>query len=498
MKRISRREAMKIVALAGGTVLLPVGLQYRGYTQTVSGTVAPFTLSFRTPPVLNPVRSDSTTDYYQIKMQKGQVDILPGRTTEVWGYNGIFPGPIIKQRANRVSTVRFINNLDVNTSVHLHGMTSSPQYDGYTLDFISPGYYKDYVYSNSRAANFWFHDHALAQTSKNVYMGLAAMYIVQDDQELGLPLPKGNYDIPLIIQDRQFASDNSLIFDNRNQTSVMGDTIVVNGVPWPRMEVANRKYRFRVLNASSSRSYGLALSTGDALTVIGTDGGLMSAPVNTQNIRLAPAERYDLIIDFSKYALGTQVELQNLPLPHNLVFANTDKIMRFDVVRSETDDSVVPSTLRNIQFIPESSAVRTRNFTVEQNSNGMWVINGNGWDRNRVDANPQLEDVEIWTFSNTANLSFHPMHLHLIDAQILDRNGQQPFPYEVGLKDVAYVGENETVRVIGRFRPFAGKFMYHCHNMVHEDHDMMSQFQVGQGGINPMSAPARPLPAPPL
>ncbi|KAB8334991.1 multicopper oxidase family protein [Scytonema tolypothrichoides VB-61278] len=496
MKRISRREAMKIVALAGGSILLPVGLQYRGYAQIANGTVAPFTLPFRTPTVLNPVRKDSTTDYYQIRMQKAQVQILPGRTTEVWAYNGIFPGPIIKQRANRKSIVRFINNLDENTSVHLHGMASLPQYDGYALDFIPPGYYKDYVYPNSFAANLWYHDHGLAQTAQNVYMGLAGMYIVQDDEELALPLPKDNYDIPVMIQDRQFASDNSLIFDNQGQTSVMGDTILVNGVAWPRMEVANRKYRFRVLNASSSRAYRLALSTGDALTVIGTDAGLMSAPVNTQDLRLVSGERYDIIIDFSRYPVGTQVELQNLPLPNNTSFANTDKIMRFDVVRSQTDNSVVPSTLRNVEFIPESAAVRTRDFLFELR-NQMWMINGNGWDANRIDANPQPGDVEIWTFRNESSGAFHPVHLHLIKSQILDRNGQAPFPYERGNKDVFYLGENETIRLIGRFTP-SGKFMYHCHNMVHEDRDMMSQFEIGQNGINPMSALARPLPPPPL
>jgi FtsP/CotA-like multicopper oxidase with cupredoxin domain len=199
------------------------------------------------------------------------------------------------------------------------------------------------------------------------------------------------------------------------------------------MEVANRKYRFRVLNASISRSYKLALSTGDDLIVIGTDGGLMPAPVNTKDMRLATGERYDLIIDFSKYPIGTQVVLENLGLPNNDDFNDTDKIMRFDVVRAETDNSSVPSTLRNIEFIPESLAVRTRNFTVQQRSSDkLWVINNNGWDRNRVDANPQLEDVEIWTFNNTANVSFHPMHLHLIDGRILDRNGQQPFVYERG------------------------------------------------------------------
>lgn len=141
--------------------------------------------------------------------------------------------------------------------------------------------------------------------------------------------------------------------------------------------------------------------------------------------------------------------------------------------------------------------MRSRDFTFEQ-SNRLWVINGNVWDINRVDANPQLEQIEIWTLHNNSGLWFHPVHLHLIDAQILDRNGQPPFAYERGLKDVFYVGENETVRIIGKFRPNIGKYMYHCHNMVHEDHDMMSQFEVAQGGIDPLSAPAKPLPAPAL
>ena len=479
-------------------MLLPVVFQNRGYAQRVDERVEPFTLPFRTPPVLSPVRSDTTTDYYEIAIQSATVEFLPGRNTEIWGYNGIFPGPTIKQRKNRQSVVRFINNLDTPTSVHLHGMASQPQYDGYAEDLIALGYYKDYTYPNNSAANFWYHDHAIHQTSLNVYMGLAGMYLVQDDEELALPLPKDDYDIPAIISDKKFDSDGSLIFDDKAQHSVMGDVITVNGVPWPRMEVANRKYRFRVLNASASRSYKLALSTGDDLTVIGTDGGLMPAPVNTKDMRLAMAERYDLIIDFSKYPLGTQVVLQNLGLPNNDDFGDTNKIMRFDVVRQESDNSSIPSTLRNIQFIPESLAVRTRDFTFGQGGNPLWVINGNGWDRNAVDANPQLEQVEIWTLHNNSGLWFHPIHLHLIDAQILDRNGQPPFPYERGLKDVFYVGENETVRVIGKFRPNKGKYMYHCHNIVHEDHDMMRQFEVGQGGIDPLSAPAKPLPAPPL
>jgi spore coat protein A len=497
MNTISRRQALKIATLAGGAILLPIGLQYRGYAQRVDQRVEPFSLPFRKPPVLQPVRSDATTDYYQIRVQKAEVEILPRRMTQIWGYDGITPGPTIKQRKDRQSVVRFINHLDEDLSVHLHGMPSLPQYDGYAEDLIPPEYYKDYIYPNTIAATFWYHDHALANTARNAYMGLAGMYIVQDDDELNLPLPKGDYDIPLIVQDKRFASDGSLIFDDQAQHSVMGEVITVNGVPWPRMKVTQHKYRFRVLNASVSRSYKLALNTGEDLIVIGTDLGLMPAPIHTKDMRLAMAERYELIIDFSQYPIGTQVVLQNLGLPNNDNFGNTNKIMRFDVVGSDNDNSFVPSTLRNIEFLPESAAVRIRDFKYER-ANRMWLIDGKGWDSNRVDANPELEEVEIWRLHNDSGLWFHPVHIHLIESQILDRNGQPPFPYERGLKDVFYVGERETVRIIGKFRPHMGKYMYHCHNMVHEDHDMMSQFEVGQGGIDPMSEPALPLPAPSL
>lgn len=512
MKRISRREALKLGLLASGSVLLPIALENRSVAKDAgSPRVKPFTLPFRTLPVLQPIHSDETNkiDYYEIVMRKAQVEILPGLKTEIWGYNGIAPGPTIIQRKvwyedlkkYRQSVVRFINDsVDTPTSVHLHGMASLPQYDGYAEDLTPPGHYKDYYYPNNRAATLWYHDHAIHETARNVYMGLAGIYQVLDEYEDSLNLPKGEYDVPLLIQDKQFALDGSQIFDDNGQKSVMGDVILVNGVPWPRMEVANRKYRFRVLNGSISRSYRLALSRGDGFTMIGTDAGLMSEPVMVKNFRIGMAERYEFIIDFSKYPIGTQIVLQNLGLPNNSDYDGTGQIMRFDVVRQEIgDDSDLPSKLRYVPPIPESSAVRTRKF-VYQRTNGLWQINGKIWDENRVDANPKLDDVEIWELRNQAGGWFHPIHIHLIDCQMLDRNGKPPFPYERGWKDVFYVGENETVRVIGRFGPNTGKYMSHCHNTVHEDHDMMNQFEVGKTNLDndPMSARAKPLPAPPL
>lgn len=499
MKSITRRDILKYGAIAGGSLLLPIGLQQRSYAGDAGSVkVAPFTLPFRIPPVLNPVRSDSTTDYYQVKMAKTNVSIVPGLTTSAFTYNGTVPGPTIKQRVGRQSVVRFINDsVGTPTSVHLHGMASLPQYDGYAEDLTQPGQYKDYIYPNNRAATLWYHDHAIHQTARNVYQGLAAFYIVQDDVELNLPLPKGEFDVPLLLKDIILSPDGTLVYDDQGEKSLMGDIITVNGVPWPKMEVATRKYRFRLCNGSISRSYELALSNGGDFTVIGTDAGLMGAPVNVKTFRIGMAERYEFIIDFSKYPVGTKIVLKNLQPPNNDNYDGTDVVMRFDVVRKETDTSSIPTKLRSYPIIAESTAVRTREFRYER-TNGLWVINGKTWEIDRLDANPQLGDTEIWRLYNNAGGWFHPVHIHLIDMQILDRNGKPPFAYERGFKDVFYVGENESVRVIGKFGPNTGKYMSHCHNTVHEDHDMMNQFEVAQGGPSPFSAPAKPLPAPPL
>lgn len=497
--KITRRKAIQLAAIAGGSaILLPIAHQHISHAATAgSPQPEPFAVKLPIPPVLKPVRSDATTDYYEILIQKNRVEILPGLITEIWGYNGITPGPTIEQHQGRQSVVRFINNLDVSTSTHLHGMASLPQFDGYAEDLSEPGFYKDYIYPNNRAATFWYHDHAIDQTAHHVYMGLAGMYIIQDDFELNLPLPKGEYDIPLIIDDKVFASDGSLVFDDHQHTSVMGDIILVNGAPLPRLEVANRKYRFRVLNGSVSRSYKLALSTGDDLVVIGSDGGLLPAPVRTKDLRLGMAERYELAIDFSKYPIGTQVVLENLGLPNNTDFDGTSKIMRFDVVRAEPDDSLIPPTLRPFEQLVPPSPRPTRRWTFEKR-NDRWEINGNIWDRNRVDANPSLNDTEVWEIITNSRDWFHPVHLHLVHFQILERNGQPPLTYERGWKDVVYIGEDDNIKLIARFEPYQGKYMMHCHNTVHEDHAMMTQFEVGSGGLDPMSAPPKPLPAPPL
>ncbi|MEA2317897.1 MAG: hypothetical protein QOD44_2086 [Solirubrobacteraceae bacterium] len=515
---LRRRELLKLGVFGSAALLLPMERVARTELalrdrMPASRLPKQFTVPFSTPPVLQPVRV-AEADYYDLTQMPASVEILPGLQTEIWGYNGISPGPTIMARRDRPVVVRQRNRLPAVhptlrytpwTSCHLHGSPSLPQYDGYASDVTNPGQFKDYHYPNDHpASTLWYHDHGVHITASNAYMGLAAMYLITDDHELSLPLPQGRYDVPLVIRDALFTSSGQLIFDDRSESGLFGDVILVNGRPWPVMEVERRKYRFRILNASLSRSYGLELDTGEPLTVISTDGGLMPAPQDVPMIRHGMAERYGVVIDFAKYQVGQRVVLRNLSPDNNVDHDTTGAVMAFDVVGEATDpgNNAVPDVLDPLAEVvgrDPSTATVTRQFDFERHG-GQWTINGQTWedvinsDFQHVLASPAFGAVEIWELRNRSGGWFHPVHIHLIDFKILERNGAPPFPFELGPKDTVYTGENETVRLLIRFGPRQGRYMMHCHNLVHEDHDMMGQFEVGSGGDDPIhAAPAQPL-----
>jgi spore coat protein A, manganese oxidase len=533
---LSRRDAIKLGVFATATLTLPVGRMVSASTQqriATSRLPRPYTIPFGVPPVLAPVGSTVNADLYQVEMQAASVEILPGYRTTIFGYGGTFPGPTIVAEHGRPVVVRHINRLPARhptlgqagkASVHLHGVSSLPQFDGYANDLIGPGQYKDYWYGNEQdARTVWYHDHAVHNTRLNVYAGLAGMYVVRDPFERSLPLPQGRYDVPLAVSDALFDDRGQLMWDGDERSGMFGDVILVNGRPWPVMQVERRKYRFRVLNASVARTYRWRLSTGDPFTVVATDCGLMPAPQAVTELRHGNGERYEVVIDFAKYPKGRRVELVNLSTPNNLDYENTNRVMAFDVVDDATSTSgnSVPDVLNpSNPAMGLSAAAATRERRMELiRTNGMWTINGKTWAdveasgfRN-VLAAPALGEVEIWDVRNDSGGWHHPFHIHLVDFRVLDRVlvddriGRKrksppaplaPYPGERGPKDVVYVGENERVRLLMQFGPHPGKYMVHCHHLVHEDHDMMGQFEVGSEGVDPMSAPARDLPAPDL
>jgi spore coat protein A len=419
--------------------------------------------------VLAPVETDATTDYYEIDIRAAQIQILPGLTTTIWGYDGLYPGPTIRAREGRRVVVRQRNRLDVDVTTHLHGGRVAPEHDGHPLDFIPPGGSRDYVYPNGQqGATLWYHDHTAGYTGRNIYYGLSAFYLLSGGDEPRLNLPTGEFDVPLTLQDRTFAPDGSLVY-NPSVAGVVGDTILINGTPQPRFEVARRRYRFRLLNGSNYREYELALDQPLVLNQIASDVGLLPAAIRRSSIRMAPAERVEVLVDFSAAPLGSQLMLRN-----KLGFGRSSQLMRFDVVENASDPSRIPPILRPLANFGPPVAVRRFGLQFE---NGEWLINHKSFDPGRIDAAPRLNTAEIWEFVNET-YDMHPMHLHLAHFRVLNRGRSAPPPYEVAPKDTVAVRGRETVRVFTRFEGFTGPYLFHCHRLEHEDFCMMGQFRV--------------------
>jgi spore coat protein A len=435
------------------------------------------------PPLLAPVRSDATGDYYHLVQREASVEILPGIQTRIWGYNGEFPGPTIRARRGRPVFVTHTNQLTVPTVVHLHGGLTRPESDGFPTDTVAPGDTRRYEYANGgRAATLWYHDHSRTGTGRNLYMGLAGLYLLEDDAEVNAQLPRDRFDIPLILQDRDFAEDGEFKYDHQGHHGATGTIMLVNGAPWPVLEVEARKYRFRILNASNATPVRLALSPVRPLIQIAVDQGFLRRPISLRAVDVTMAERVEIVVDFSTYAVGSRVMLRNLRGEGPL-----NRVMRFDVVGSGRDDSVVPPRLSEFETLRETDALQTRTFVFGGRPTPgvpppvQWVINGEPFDPMRVDASPRLGDLEVWRFVNrgfVGRTMLHPAHTHLAPFQVLRRNGRAPLRQEGGWKDTVALDEGEEVEVLIRWSGYRGRYLLHCHNLEHEDHTMMARVDV--------------------
>jgi bilirubin oxidase len=391
----------------------------------------------------------------------------------------------------REAIVRFINHAEIANSVHLHGSFSRAPFDGWADDITQPGQYKDYYYPNAQnARTLWYHDHAVDHTAENAYFGQAGFYILHDDQELGLGLPQGKYDIPLGLAAKRFNPDGTLWDPELNQetTSLYGDVFMVNGQPWPHLDVEPRRYRFRFLNTGISRTYRISFEDPNGVPqkfkMIGSDAGLLLNPVEITSFDMSIAERWEAMFDFTSFA-GKNITLKNArQVAADQDFAATDRIMQFRVGTTVTDqagNAEPPSPLRSVPF-PVNKGQVDRKFLFER-KNGQWEVNGITWSNvaQRVLAKPQRGATEVWELQNGGGGWSHPIHIHLVDFQPIFRSGGRGAvqPYEaVALKDVVWLGPSETVRVIARYAPWEGLYMFHCHNLIHEDHEMLAAFNV--------------------
>jgi spore coat protein A, manganese oxidase len=455
--------------------------------------------------------------YYRLPIRQFETKIHRDmKPTRLWGYGATSPGPTFETRSGQGLLVEWANELparhllpidhsihgaeaekpEVRTVVHLHGGKVPPESDGYPEKWFVPGKSALYHYPNRQdAATLWYHDHALGINRLNVFAGLLGAYIVRDDFEDGLNLPRGKYEIPLMLYDRMFDLESQLNYPVSGDAQkpwtpeVFGDAILVNGKLFPYLEVEPRKYRFRVLNGANARFLHLTLENGPPFYQIGTDQGLLSAPVRLDRVNLAPAERADVVIDFAP-AAGKNVVMNN----------EAFTVMQFRVAsKRSADTSSLPDRLRPVPKMEESSAAKTRMLSLVEVDDLVqrpvtMLLNNAHWSM-PVTENPVLDSTEIWGLVNTTD-DAHPIHLHLVRFQIIDRRsfdvaaywstGQVKFtgpvipaePAEAGWKDTVRADPGMVTRIIARFEGFAGRYVWHCHILEHEDNEMMRPFDV--------------------
>ncbi|MFI9724118.1 multicopper oxidase family protein [Streptomyces sp. NPDC052396] len=515
MRGLSRRGLLGLVAGAGAMVTAGAAGWSRLAGASTGRVLAsegplpkPFGVPLPVPPVARPVRGAGGADCYEAEQREGRVEILPGRKTTVWGYDGIFPGPTFTARSGHRTVLQVRNSLTVPTVTHLHGGVTPPESDGYPTDLLlparcSPGQahqahsgmavahggrmavgYRRYEYPlPQRAATLWYHDHRMDFSAPQVWHGLAGFFLISDAEEDRLPLPGGERDIPLMLCDRSFEADGSFRYPVHGHDAfpdgVLGDVQLVNGAPWPVLEVSATRYRFRLLNASNARRYRLRLEADEGgrgrFVQIGSDGGLLAAPQPLDTIDMVPGERCDVVIDFAGFPAGSRIALRN-----TVAQGGMRDVMRFHVVRKERDDSRIPARLAaSFEKLGPSKGMPVRVFDFRRTNTGgdrqMWTINGRPFSPDTVLASPRLGSVERWRFSSDFH---HPVHVHLAQFQVLSRGGRPPAMADAGWKDTVDVRPYEVVEVLVRFAGFKGRYMLHCHNLEHEDMAMMGNFQV--------------------
>jgi len=455
----------------------------------------------------------------------------------IWGYGNaagqtFSPGPTFRSRYGQPLVVRIHNNLPTGNpgndgfgipqiSTHLHNFHTAPESDGGPLMFYDVGNYMDHHYAMRVAGgdprealgHLWYHDHRADFTSQNVYKGLAGTHLMYDQLDSGnendpnpaaFRLPSGQFDVPLLLADKQFDPiTHKLVFDPFNLDGVIGEHVTVNGAVSPYMQVQRRKYRFRIVNSGPSRIYTFGLCkvapSGDHTScesdvpdmefkIIGNDGNLLTKMVEEVNVTISAAERFDVILDFSKKRAGDRINLMNIAdqtsgKGRSGVFLDMDgplaqKVLQFRVVGGPVHDpSRIPKKMREKPTIEEGEISSCERTFVFNNEGGGWTINGQ-----RFNFLPRFQvqqgTAERWTITNASRDWEHPIHIHLEEHQIEVRDGAPPPPFERMRKDVTLLRPGDSVTLTMRHRDWLDEYPMHCHNTVHEDHAMMLLWEV--------------------
>ncbi len=467
--------------------------------------ISTYNAKAQNPLIIPPVIQDTNID---LILQNGTHQFLPGQITATMGANGSILGPTLIVNSGDNLNINVTNNLGQPTTIHWHGMHVSSPNDGGPHTIIDPGTTWNPQFTvMDKASTMWYHPHLDEFTDEHVSKGLAGFIIVKDAEEAALNLPRtyGVDDIPLAIQTRDFDTSNQIVFHSNAD-----DVLIVNATVDPETSLPAQVVRLRVLNGSSQRVFNLGLSGNQTFYQIGSDGGLLEAPVSLTRLLIGPGERAELLLDLNgqdgqvvqlmSYAselpngyygatspgMNSAMPLDNYnPNPLNGADFN---ILTINVVGQTANPvTTIPTSLVTVTPYLEADSDLTRNFTFQSTTGGFNQLNGNfsinsvSFDMNVINVTIPLDNVEIWTIQNNTPIA-HPFHIHDVQFYILDINGNPPPPSAMGLKDTYLVTAGQgTIRFITKFSNFANDsvpYMYHCHMLKHEDGGMMGQFVV--------------------
>lgn len=496
MKKISRRVMLGALATTG-----LVSASYLGFGISQVAR-ADDMQPLKIPPLdegnlINGIRN------FELNLQRGQSQFIDGLSTSTYGINGNYLGPTLRFSAGDNVQMNVANNIGRTTALHWHGMHLPAKADGGPHQTIGNGEtWQARFEVKQSAATFWYHSHMMGETGFQVYHGLAGVIIVEDENanKLGLPQDYGVDDIPLVLQDRQFNDDGSFAYLGSMHDRMMGmkgDKLLVNGTLNPYFEAKTSQLRLRLLNGSNSRIYNLKFEDDRSFYQIGSDGGLLEAPVKLTELTLAPAERVELIVDVSdgKIALlkSTTANAES-GLMGGMMGMFGGGTESFDVLeirpaKSQEKAQSLPQKLTTLAIPNPNDAVKTRKFVLDLGmgmgmmmggDGGQMTINGKSMDMNRIDEVVKLGTSEIWEIANPTDQA-HPFHIHDVQFRILDRDGEMPIVTERGLKDTVLIPAEQSVRLLLSFSDYTDEkrpYMFHCHILEHEDAGMMGQFTV--------------------
>ena len=497
MSDLSRRQLITGAgALAAGAALAPLLRLPLPSAQAAEGG---FSTALRTMPVL-------TKRKLKIGIRQADVPLLRGERTLMWTFGGTFPGPTIRRPAGSTTRVTFHHRIpEAGTlTIHNHGHHSAAIHDGQPMSqLIDPGARRTYVYKHVeegeplRGAMRWYHDHSHGRTNRNSWMGLVGLFIIDDEREASLRLPSGGRELLLVLTTRTLDGNNQLVdpfsaaSDPGADAVGSGSLMLVNGSVRPFKYVEPTTYRLRILNAASFSPYNLGFADGPRIVQVGNESGLFPAPAERERILMGPAERCDVIVDFSQFA-GRQVRLGSTPQESSAPLgslvapakAPEEELMEFRVRAKRKrfkGPRALPQQLRELPaWTSDLPSDPNRTFVFGQGSDGgrtVWTINGDPYDPERVVARPELGSVETWLLVNMSQQS-HYIHLHAVDWKVISRNGGTPASDEDVLKETFRLDPGETLAVGAKFTDHVGRFLIHCHMLSHEDHAMMTTFEI--------------------